>query len=94
MEDQTSINDIMKKTLSLLPQMQNETKEIAIESMIELINWKSLDQVVTSSDFVDLLEEELDTYRRRDYEEDELRFRLNLIFQLFLLSFKIHPSNK
>ena len=94
MEDQTSINDIMKKTLSLLPQMQNETKEIAIESMIELINWKSLDQVVTSSDFVDLLEEELDTYRRRDYEEDELRFRLNLIFQLLLLSFKIHPSNK
>ena len=94
MEDQTSINDIMKKTLSLLPQMQNETKEIAIESMIELINWKSLDQVVTSSDFVDLLEEELDTYCRRDYEEDELRFRLNLIFQLLLLSFKIHPSNK
>ena len=77
MEDQISINDIMKKTLSLLPQMQNETKGIAIESMIELINWKSLDQVVTSSDFVDLLEEELDTYHRRDYEEDELRFGIN-----------------
>ena len=94
MEDQTSINDIMKKTLSLLPQMQTETKGIAIESMIELINWKSLDQVVTSSDFVDLLEEELDTYRRRDYEEDELRFRLNLTFKIVLLFFEINPSNK
>ena len=80
MEDQTSVNDIMKKTLSLLPQMQSGTKVIALESMIDLINWKSLDEVVTSSDFVDLLEAELDTYQRQDYEIDELRSGMTLIF--------------
>ena len=79
MEDQTSVNDIMKKTLSLLPQMQSGTKVIALESMIDLINWKSVDQVVTSSDFVDLLEAELDTYQRQDYEIYELRSGMTLI---------------
>ena len=87
MEDQTSVNDIMKKTLSLLPQMQSGTKVIALESMIDLINWKSLDEVVTSSDFVDLLEAELDTYQRQDYEVDELRPGIKLIFLCFYFNF-------
>ena len=70
-ESKLTVNEIMAKTLKLLPQLKTENdRRLAVKSMIDLVNWKEhSNQIIATVDFVDQLEIELDSYVREDLDE-------------------------
>ena len=66
-ENLITVEDLLQKTLDLLPQLHGHDRHLAVEELIDLVNWKSREGCILTEKFVNSIEPLLD-YKRYDLD--------------------------